>query len=145
MARNNVNDEDVIPSWKIKKAYEICMKDPKLAKYFNDVPAGARQYIALEFYCTVFSGEVNDNLCVKYQQEVEEDLTREDVRYLAENDPNSAFRVHFVNFMWRCRRRSRRGMSELLQMTQQLLLQKKSTGNCLKAIHGWITCLRESP
>ncbi len=95
MATNNVNDEDVIPSWKIKKAYEICMKDPKLAQYFNDAPEGARQYIALEFYCTVFSGEVNDNLCAKYQQEVEEDLTREDVRYLAENDPNSASRMHF--------------------------------------------------
>ncbi len=95
MATNNVNDEDVIPSWKIKKAYEICMKDPKLAKYFNDAPAGARQYIALEFYCTVFSREVNDNLCAKYQQEVEEDLAREDVWYLAENDPNSASKTHF--------------------------------------------------
>ncbi len=95
MSSNEVNDVDVIPSAKIKEAYEICMKDPKLTKYFNDAPAGARQYIALMFYCTVFNDELNDDLCARYQAEVEEELTREDVLYLAENESDPITKMHF--------------------------------------------------
>ncbi len=95
MSANEVTDADVIPSAKIKQAYEICMKDPKLAKYFNEAPAGARQYIALMFYCTVFNEELNDELCAKYQAEVEEELTREDVLYLAENESDPITKMHF--------------------------------------------------
>ena len=84
----NAEEEGIIPAEKIQEAHAICMQDPKLATYFNEAPYGAKQYIALMFYCTVFSGEVDDDLCAKYQQEVEEDLTRDDALYLATRDTN---------------------------------------------------------
>ncbi len=95
MASNEVTDADVIPSSKIKEAYEICMKDPRLEEYFNAAPMGARQYIALMFYCTIFSHELTDELRAKYQTEVEEELTREDVLYLAENEMDPVSKTHF--------------------------------------------------
>lgn len=88
-------EEGVIPAEKIQEAHAICMQDPKLAKYFNDAPYGAKQYIALMFYCTVFSEEVDDDLCAKYQQEVEEELTRDDALYLATRDTNPISKAHF--------------------------------------------------
>lgn len=91
----NVEDEGVIPAAKIQEAHAVCMQDPKLAKYFNDAPYGAKQYIALMFYCTVFSEEVDDDLCAKYQQEVEEDLSCEDALYLATRDANPITKAHF--------------------------------------------------
>lgn len=91
----NAEGKGVIPAEKIQKAHAICMQDPKLAKYFNEAPYGAKQYIALMFYCTVFSEEVDDDLCAKYQQEVEEELTREDALYLATRDTNSISKAHF--------------------------------------------------
>ena len=90
-----MSDNDVIPEDKIREAHAKCMQDPALAKYFNDAPPGAKQYIALMFYCTVFSGEVDDDLCAKYQQEVEEDLTRDDALYLATRDTNPISKAHF--------------------------------------------------
>ena len=95
MADVNATEPDVIPVEKIKEAHAICMRDPKLAKYFEDAPAGAREYIALMFYCTVFSDELNDDLCAKYQQEVEADLTRDDVLYLATHETNPISKTHF--------------------------------------------------
>lgn len=91
----NVEEVGIIPAEKIQEAHAICMQDPKLAKYFNEAPYGAKQYIALMFYCTVFSGEVDDDLCAKYQQEVEEDLTRDDALYLATRDTNPISKAHF--------------------------------------------------
>ncbi len=95
MADVNATEPDVIPVEKIKEAHAICMRDPKLAKYFEDAPAGAREYIALMFYCTVFSDELSDDLCAKYQQEVEADLTRDDVLYLATHETNPISKTHF--------------------------------------------------
>lgn len=91
----NAEEEGIIPAEKIQEAHAICMQDPKLATYFNEAPYGAKQYIALMFYCTVFSGEVDDDLCAKYQQEVEEDLTRDDALYLATRDTNPISKAHF--------------------------------------------------
>lgn len=88
-------EEGVIPAEKIQEAHAVCMQDPKLAKYFNEAPYGAKQYIALMFYCTVFSEEVDDDLCAKYQQEVEEELTRDDALYLATRDTNPISKSHF--------------------------------------------------
>ncbi len=95
MANVQSTEPDVIPVEKIKEAHAICMRDPKLAKYFEDAPAGAREYIALMFYCTVFSDELSDDLCAKYQQEVETDLTRDDVLYLATHETNPISKTHF--------------------------------------------------
>lgn len=92
---NDPNDDGVIPASKIKEAHAICMQDPRLARYFDDAPQGARQYIALMFYCTVFSGEVDDASRARYQQEVEEELTREDALYLATHETNPISKAHF--------------------------------------------------
>ena len=90
----NENDA-VIPEEKIREAHARCMQDPNLAKYFEEAPPGARQYIALMFYCTVFRDEVSDEQCELYQAEVEEDLTKEDLLYLATHERNLESKAHF--------------------------------------------------
>ena len=90
-----MSDNDVIPEDKIREAHAKCMQDPALAKYFNDAPPGAKQYIALMFYCTVFADELDDAKCELYQGEVEEDLTKDDLLYLATNARNLESRAHF--------------------------------------------------
>ena len=90
-----MSDNDVIPEDKIREAHAKCMQDPALAKYFNDAPPGAKQYIALMFYCTVFADELDDAKCELYQSEVEEDLTKDDLLYLATNARNLESRAHF--------------------------------------------------
>ena len=94
-------NEGVIPEAKIREAHAKCMEDPALAKYFNDAPQGAKEYIALMFYCTVFQDEVNDALYATYQKEVEEELTREDVLYLATHDRNAQSKAHFRDLLSR--------------------------------------------
>ena len=97
-----MTDEDtdgVIPESKIREAHAKCMEDPELAKYFNDAPQGAKEYIALMFYCTVFQNEVDDGLYETYQKEVEEELTREDMLYLATHDRNPQTKAHFRDLL----------------------------------------------
>lgn len=88
-------NDNVIPEDKIREAHARCMQDPALAKYFDEAPPGARQYIALMFYCTVFQDEVDDDKCALYQAEVEEDLTKEDLLYLATHERNLESKSHF--------------------------------------------------
>ena len=87
--------DGVIPESKIREAHAKCMEDPQLAKYFNDAPQGAKEYIALMFYCTVFQDEVDDGLYATYQKEVEEEMSREDLLYLATHDRNPQSKAHF--------------------------------------------------
>ncbi len=87
--------DGVIPESKIREAHAKCMEDPQLAKYFNDAPQGAKEYIALMFYCTVFQNEVDDGLYATYQKEVEEEMSREDLLYLATHDRNPQSKAHF--------------------------------------------------
>ena len=88
-------NDNVIPEEKIRAAHAKCMQDPALAKYFDEAPPGARQYIALMFYCTVYQDELTDEACALYQSEVEEDLTKEDVLYLATHERNLESKSHF--------------------------------------------------
>ena len=85
----------VIPEDKIRAAHARCMQDPALAKYFQEAPPGAKQYIALMFYCTVYQDEIDDAKCEIYQAEVEEDLTKEDLLYLATHERNPESKTHF--------------------------------------------------
>lgn len=88
-------NDGVIPESKIREAHAKCMQDPALARYFEDAPPGAKQYIALMFYCTVFQAEVDDEKCVAYQAEVEADLTKDDLLYLATHERNLESKAHF--------------------------------------------------
>lgn len=91
--------DGVIPESKIREAHAKCMEDPLLAKYFNDAPQGAKEYIALMFYCTVFQDEVDDDLYATYQKEVEEEMSREDLLYLATHDRNLQSKAHFRDLL----------------------------------------------
>ena len=91
--------DGVIPESKIREAHAKCMEDPQLAKYFNDAPQGAKEYIALMFYCTVFQDEVDDGLYATYQKEVEEEMSREDLLYLATHDRNPQSKAHFRDLL----------------------------------------------
>lgn len=88
-------NDGVIPESKIREAHAKCMQDPALASYFENAPQGAKQYIALMFYCTVFQDEVDDEKCAAYQAEVEAELTKDDLLYLATHERNLESKAHF--------------------------------------------------
>ena len=91
-----MNESDIIPEEKIKEAVAKCMANPKYADYFNGAPPAAKEYIALQFYCTVFSADVTDEQRELYMGEVEEDLSIDDVHYLLahESDPGMRERLN---------------------------------------------------
>lgn len=91
-----MNECDIIPEEKIKEAVAKCTANPRYADYFNDAPPAAKEYIALQFYCTVFGADVTDEQRELYMGEVEEDLSIDDVHYLLahESDPGMRERLN---------------------------------------------------
>ncbi len=87
---------DVIPEWKIKHAWAQCMKDARLSAYFSNAPYGAKQYVALAFYCKVFADEVNEAKYRVYVSEVEAQMDAEDMKYVALRDDDNGARRYFA-------------------------------------------------
>lgn len=87
---------EVIPEWKIKHAWAQCMKDPKLNLYFTNAPYGAKQYVALAFYCKVFADEVTEAKYKTYVSEVEAEMGPDDMKYVARNDDDAGARRYFA-------------------------------------------------
>ncbi len=87
---------EVIPEWKIKHAWAQCMKDPKLNLYFSNAPYGAKQYVALAFYCKVFADEVTESKYRTYVSEVESEMGADDMKYVARNDDDAGARRYFA-------------------------------------------------
>ena len=96
-----MNESDIIPEEKIKEAVAKCMANPKYADYFNGAPPAAKEYIALQFYCTVFNADVTDEQRELYMGEVEEDLSIDDVHYLLAHESDPEMR-HLLNSRLSC-------------------------------------------
>ena len=82
---------DIIPEAKLREACAKCMQHAKHARYFNDAPPGAKQYIALVFYETIFPDDLTEDVSEQCFREVVQGLGAEDLQYLIayEKDPRT--------------------------------------------------------
>ncbi len=88
--------DDIIPEAKIREAVAQCTKHVKHARYFNEAPSGAKQYIALVFYETVFPNDLSEELSEQCFKEVLQELDADDLRYLITHEKDSRTRDTFV-------------------------------------------------
>ena len=68
---------EIIPEEKAREAVAKCMKHVRHARYFNEAPSGAKQYIALVFYETVFPNDLSEEVSEQCFKEVLQELNNE--------------------------------------------------------------------
>lgn len=88
--------DDIIPEEKAREAVAQCMKHVKHARYFNEAPSGAKQYIALLFYETVFPNDLSEEVSEQCFKEVLQELNPDDLLYLIAHEKDARTRDTFV-------------------------------------------------
>ncbi len=88
--------DDIIPEAKLREAVAQCTKHVRHARYFNEAPSGAKQYIALVFYETVFPDDLSEEVSDQCFKEVLQELNADDLRYLITHEKDSRTRDTFV-------------------------------------------------
>lgn len=87
---------DIIPEEKAREAIAQCTKHVKHARYFNEAPSGAKQYIALVFYETVFPNDLSEEVSEQCFREVLQELNTDDLLYLIAHEKDARTRDTFV-------------------------------------------------
>ncbi len=87
---------ELIPEWKVREACAQCMKNEKHARYFNNAPAGAKQYIALVFFETVYPNDLTEEVSNQCFSEMLQELNADDLRYLITHETDPRTRDVFV-------------------------------------------------
>lgn len=93
---DNQNDTgaDVIPAEDFRTAIETCCRLPRFKRYYEEAPAGARMYIALQFYARVFASRLDEAQYRACRLEIEPDLTLHDLDYLLQGETDAASRSY---------------------------------------------------
>ena len=87
---------DIISEEKAREAVAQCTKHAKHARYFNEAPSGAKQYIALVFYETVFPNDLSEEVSEQCFKEVLQELNADDLLYLIAHEKDARTRDAFV-------------------------------------------------
>lgn len=87
---------DLIPEWKVREACVKCTKNEKHARYFNNAPTGAKQYIALVFFETVFPNDLTEEVADQCFKETLQELSADDLLYLIAHERDARTRDVFV-------------------------------------------------
>ena len=87
---------DIISEEKAREAVAQCTKHVKYARYFNEAPSGAKQYIALVFYETVFPNDLSEDVSEQCFKEVLQELNPDDLLYLIAHEKDARTRDAFV-------------------------------------------------
>ena len=87
---------ELMPEWKVREACEKCTKNEKHARYFNNAPAGAKQYIALVFFETVFPNDLTEEVADQCFKETLQELNADDLLYLVAHETDPRTRDVFV-------------------------------------------------
>lgn len=87
---------DIIPEWKVREACAKCTESEKHARYFNEAPAGAKQYIALVFFETVFPDDLTEEVADQCFTETLQGLNADDLLYLIAHEKDPRTRDVFV-------------------------------------------------
>lgn len=88
--------DDIIPEEKLRDAVAQCTKHARHARYFNEAPSGAKQYIALVFYETVFPDDLSEDVSDQCFKEVLQELSVDDLMYLIAHEKDARTRDTFV-------------------------------------------------
>ena len=88
--------DDIIPEAKLREAVAQCTKHARHARYFNEAPSGAKQYIALVFYETVFPDDLSEEVSDQCFKEVLQELNADDLLYLIAHEKDARTRDTFV-------------------------------------------------
>lgn len=86
--------ENSIASEDIQSAIEESCQDPATARYYNGAPAGAKLYIGLIFYGSVFKSSINVERYLASMNELEAVLSCRDLEYLVANETDPAMAAH---------------------------------------------------
>ena len=87
---------DLIPEAKLREACAKCTQHAKHARYFNEAPSGAKQYIALVFFETVFPDALTEEVSEQCFAETLQELNEDDLLYLIAHETDSRARDAFV-------------------------------------------------
>lgn len=90
----NGNGADVIPAEDFRTAIEVCCRLPRFKRYYEEASAGARLYIALQFYARVFASRLDEAQYRACRLEIESDLTLHDLDYLLQGETDAASRSY---------------------------------------------------
>ena len=87
---------ELIPEAKLREACAKCMQHAKHARYFNEAPPGAKQYIALVFFETVFPNDLTEEVSEQCFKEMLHELNADDLLYLIAHETDPRTRDVFV-------------------------------------------------
>jgi hypothetical protein len=87
---------ELIPEAKLREACAKCMQHAKHARYFNEAPSGAKQYIALVFFETVFPNDLTEEVSEQCFKEMLHELNADDLLYLIAHEKDPRTRDVFV-------------------------------------------------
>ena len=87
---------DLIPEAKLREACAKCTQHAKHARYFNEAPPGAKQYIALVFFETVFPNDLTEEVSEQCFAEMLQELNADDLLYLLAHETDPRTRDAFV-------------------------------------------------
>lgn len=77
------------PAWMVRAACEKCMRSKTHANYYNSAPQGAKEYIALIFYVSVYPDAMDEASYARQADEVLRSLGKEDLEYLIRYETDS--------------------------------------------------------
>ena len=86
MEENNSTEPEngaaIIPEEDFREAIAACCKDPRLNRFFQQAPQGAKLFIGLGFYSTHFGDKVDKAQYAECLAEIEPALSSNDLKYL---------------------------------------------------------------
>ena len=83
---NKAEPEGLIPAEDFAKAIAECRKDPQLDALFVNAPQGAKMFLGLLFYSSVFGAKVDERQYQLTLADIETSLTAVDIGYLLRSD-----------------------------------------------------------
>ena len=104
---------------KIQAAHKMCMRYAKYANYYNSAPVGAKEYISLVFYVTVYPEALDENSYVRQSEEVIRHLNEEDLEYLIRHEADSQMHKVFTTRLSDIRRLNNIGMDSQKDVSRQ--------------------------
>jgi len=85
--------DNTIPEEEIQSAWEECMKDPEMGRYFRDAPESARAYIRLQFYAVFYADQLDADAYARSLEALVEGLDSEAIKYLVPREQNEETRA----------------------------------------------------
>jgi len=135
MAQENIGDEGLkVPLNKLQEAVRQCCQDSELRDYYEKAPAGARQFVALRFYGSLFGEDLSDDEYGKLLEATESKLSLDDLVYLGNHDPDTETKAHLRQLLDLRMAERRRGLGSSAAATSSVAQRKTAQEKGLKRV-----------